>query len=311
MERLGLGRDEAVDDLVEVVGQPRDGRIGVDVAHRHVGHARILADVRADAGHQQRVRAKLVEEVMLGRDAIDAQHVAQRGVQDALVLGLRRDIATGRRREACELRLRQTLVVGLVGERHRDRRQLFEEGRNHVGRQLGAQRLRDLVARQLGVLLERVVGDEFGDIRLGFERRHRRLRDLRQVEQHRLDLVQLDAVAADLHLGVDAAAVFDLAVLVDAAEVAGAIDAARRVVLDVEKIADELLRSEFVAIHVAEREADAGDADLAELAVLHRLVLVRVEDDDRVGRERNADGHRLVGPQFGERRGDGRFGRAV
>ena len=294
MERLRLGRDEAVDDLVEVIGKPRDGRIGVDVAHRHVGHARGLADGRADAGHQQRIRAKLIEEVMLGRDTVDAQHLAQRGVQDALVLGLRRDIATGRRREARELRLRQTLVVGLVGERHRDRRQLFEEGRNHVGRQLGAQRLRNLVARQLGALLEGVVGDEFGDIRLGFERRHRGLRDLRQVEQHRLDLVQLDAVAADLHLGVDAAAVFDLAVLVDTAEVAGAIDAARRIVLDVEEIADELLRREFVAIHVAEREADAGDADLAELAVLHRLVLVRVEDDDRVGRERNADGDRLV-----------------
>ena len=67
-----------------------------------------------------------------------------------------------------------------------------------------------------------------------------------------------------------------------------------RIVLDVEEIADELLHRQFVAIHVAEREADAGDADLAEFAVLHRLVLVRIEDDDRVGRERNADGDRLV-----------------
>ena len=46
-------------------------------------------------------------------------------------------VAGGRRGEARELRLRQPLVVGLVGERHRDRRQLFEEGRHHVGRQLG------------------------------------------------------------------------------------------------------------------------------------------------------------------------------
>ena len=43
----------------------------------------------------------------------------------------------------------------------------------------------------------------------------------------------------------------------------------------------------------------------------HRLVLVRIEDDDRIGRERNADGHRLVRLQLGQRRGDGRFGRAV
>ena len=139
-------------------------------------------------------------------------------------------------------------------------------GRHHVGGQLAAQRLRDLVARQVGALLERVVGDDLDDARLGLEGRDGGLRDLRQVEQHRFDLVQLDAVAADLHLRVDAAAILDLAVLVDAAEVAGAIDAARRIVLDVEEVADELLHREFVAIHVAEREADAGDADLAEFA---------------------------------------------
>ena len=79
--------------------------------------------------------------------------------------------------------------------------------------------------------LQRVIGDELDDARLGLEGRDGGLRDLRQVEQHRFDLVQLDAIAADLHLRVDAAAVFDLAVLVDAAEVAGAIDAARRIVL--------------------------------------------------------------------------------
>src|SRR5262249_34246825 len=125
------------------------------------------------------------------------------------------------------------------------------------------------------------------------------------------NVVELNAIAADLHLGVDASAVFDLAVLVDAAEVAGAVDAAGRIVLDVEKIADELLHREFVAIHVTEREADASNADLAEFAVLHRLVLVRVEDDDRISRERLADGDWLFGTQLGQRRSDGRFGRAV
>ena len=42
-----------------------------------------------------------------------------------------------------------------------------------------------------------------------------------------------------------------------------------------------------------------------------RLVLGGIEDDDRIGRERNADGDRLVRRQFGQRRGDGRLGRAV
>ena len=125
---------------------------------------------------------------------------------------------------------------------------------------------------------------------------------MRQVEQHGLDLVELDTIAADLHLGVDAAAIFDLAVLIDAAEIAGAIDAARRIVLDVEEIGDELLHREFVAIHVTERDADAGNADLAELAVFDGFVLARIEDDDRVRREWNTDGHRSVGLELGQRR---------
>ena len=37
-------------------------------------HARILADDCADARHQQRVGAQIVEEVVLGRNAVDAQH---------------------------------------------------------------------------------------------------------------------------------------------------------------------------------------------------------------------------------------------
>ena len=44
---------------------------------------------------------------------------------------------------------------------------------------------------------------------------------------------------------------------------------------------------------------------------VNRLVLVRIEDDDRVGRERHADGDRLVGTQLGQCRGDGRLGRTV
>ena len=203
------------------------------------------------------------------------------------------------------------LWSALLLKRHRDDRELFEIGRHHVGGQLGAQRLRDLVAGQVGVLLEGVVGHEFDDTRLGLECRDGGLRDLRQIEQHCFDLVQFDAIAANLDLGVDAAAIFDLAVLVDAAEVAGAIDAPRRVVLDLQEIADELLHRQFVAIHVAEREADAGNADLAKFAARDGLVFDRIEDDDRIGRERNADGDRLVRLQLGQGRRNGRFSRAI
>ena len=68
---------------------------------------------------------------------------------------------------------------------------------------------------------------------------------------------------------------------------------------------------EVLAIQIAAGERDAGDADLADLAVRNDLVLVLVEDDDRVGRERHADGHRPVGDQHADRRAYRAFRRSV
>ncbi len=62
-------------------------------------------------------------------------------------------------------------------------------------------------------VLDRVIGDEFRRAGLRLEGRRDRLGDLRDLEQNRLDLGQLDAVAAQLDLRVDAAEIFDLAVL--------------------------------------------------------------------------------------------------
>jgi hypothetical protein len=78
----------------------------------------------------------------------------------------------------------------------------------------------------------------------------RRLRDPRHLQQHRLDLGQLDPVAPDLDLGVDAAVVFDLTVVVDSAQVAGAVDAAARVVVDAEEVRDERPLREVVPVQV-------------------------------------------------------------
>ena len=139
----------------------------------------------------------------------------------------------------------------------------------------------------------------------------RRLPDLRQFQQHRFDFARFDAVAANLDLGIDAAVIFDLAVGVDAAEVAGAVDALGRVVGDAEEVGNELLRRQFVAVPIAGRKPDAGNADLTELARLNRPLLVRIENDDRVGRQGPADGDRLARRQFRQAGGDGGFGRAV
>ena len=94
-------------------------------------------------------------------------------------------------------------------------------------------------------VLDGVVGDQLRRARRRARRSSTRdLRDLGDLEQHRLDLGQLDAIAAQLHLRVDAAEILDLALGGDAAEVAGAIDAARGIVGDGEEVGDELgLRS--------------------------------------------------------------------
>ena len=120
--------------------------------------------------------------------------------------------------------LRSALWLIVIGMR-----QPLEIGRHHVGRQALAQLLGDLAMRRvLRALLDRVVGDELGRARLGLVDVDHGLRDVRHLLEHELDLGQLDAIAAELDLRVDAAEEFDLVVVVDAAEVAGAVDALRR-----------------------------------------------------------------------------------
>src|SRR5262249_57479913 len=132
--------------------------------------------------------------------------------------------------------------------------------------------------------------------------------DVGQVDQHGFDLGELDPVAADLHLGVDAALELDLALLVDPAKITGAINAAGRVVRDIEKIGNEFLLREVVAIEIAGRQRNAGNANLTGTARRDGFILVRIENDDGVGRQRPADGHRLVGVKLDKSHGYSRVG---
>src|SRR4029077_17037694 len=79
--------------------------------------------------------------------------------------------------------------------------------------------------------------------------------------QGRLDLPQLDAEAADLHLVVDAAEELDVAVGEPAGEVAGAVETPSRLLG--ERIGDEALGGEGGAVEVAPRHPGAADVDLA------------------------------------------------
>ncbi len=175
-----------------------------------------------------------------------------------------------------------------------------------------AQRLRDDGRRERRrALLEGIIGHQLDGARLGLVGVDHRLGDLRDLHQHGFDLGQLDAIAADLDLGIDAAMELDLVLVVDAAEVAGAVDALRRVVGDVEEIGNELLLREVRPVEIPGGEPDAGDADLAQRAVVDGAILVLVENDDRIGRQRSADRHRLVRIQLGQRGRDRGLGRAI
>src|SRR6185295_8381276 len=88
-------------------------------------------------------------------------------------------------------------------------------------------------------------------------------------EELRLDLAQLDAMAAQLDLVIDAPEILELAGRAPAPEIAGAIHARPRPVR--ERIGDEPLGGHRVAIEVAAREGVTADPDLPGDAGRHRL----------------------------------------
>ena len=138
----------------------------------------------------------------------------------------------------------------------------------------------------------------------------RGLCDARVAQQRRLDLAELDAVAADLHLAVVAAEEVQRPVGAPARAVAGAVHA--RAGRGGERVGDEALGGEGGAAEVAAREAAAADVQLAGDAGGDELQRVVEHVRARV-RIRHADRHgpRPAGLRVPERGVDGRLGQAV
>ena len=110
-------------------------------------------------------------------------------------------------------------------------------------------------------------------------------------------------MAADLDLVVRPAHVDDLAVAVDATEIARAIDApaAER---------DEPIRGLVRQVEVAQGDSRPTDADLADLPVRNRIP-IGVQQDHGIRRQRPPDGDGPTGQQLAPGRGDRGFGGAV
>lgn len=170
---------------------------------------------------------------------------------------------------------------------------------DHVGRQPAGERRPDL----LGPCRCAVGGDIGGQPRRARVAvcDDRCLVDVRQVAEGVLDLAELDAVAADLHLPVQAALELDGAVLAQVDQVPGPVQARAR--LAAERIGHEALGGEGGAARVPPGEPGAADQQLAVTARGHPAhVLV-----DHVGpyvRDRLTDGHgRAVARAVGRVRG--------
>ena len=91
---------------------------------------------------------------------------------------------------------------------------------------------------------------------LVFPNHRHRLTHRRMALQRCLDLAQLDAVAAQLDLVVDAAKVFDVAILDTARQIAAAVKPGPR--CGAERVGNEALRGELGAVEIAARNTRAA-----------------------------------------------------
>ncbi|KGC53599.1 putative l-ornithine 5-monooxygenase [Burkholderia pseudomallei] len=284
-------------------------------AHRHVAREP-LGDARGHPHRRERMAAQL-EEMIGAPDALDAEHLAPD-------LGERRlELAVGRLVRARDVRgLGQRRAVDLAVRVARQRVEHDDVRGHHVIGQRAAQmrvelgrirapRARARVAREL---------DERGEPRVRALAEHDRHRLAHVVVRGelRLDLAQLDAQAAQLHLVIDAADEVEHAVGAAAHEVARAVQPrARRAV----RIGHEALGGERRAAQVAACEPDAlaAQIQLADHAdgqrIQARVQHVRgARADERA--DRQIRGVRELGGIVARRehpqhRRDHRFGRPI
>ena len=150
-------------------------------------------------------------------------------------------------------------AVDLAARRPRQLGDHLQAGRQHVARQ-AVRRGRDDLARQVDVAGRRRLGDDEADeaVALG---QHHRFAHRRVLAEDRLHLAELDAEAAHLHLMVDAAEKLEAAVGEAPHQVAGAVEAAARMVA--EGVRHPARRGARRPPQVAAREAGTGEHQLA------------------------------------------------
>ena len=280
-----------------------DAGVRIYVSHRNFDFGD-LAQSRNQLSSEQRVPAKVEEEILVDADLIALEHLLPDRCDAVLHLGPR-EHEMAFVTDQWRARLRELLAVDLAADEARHLFQHFEECRHHVWRQFRAQPCKDGTAHQrLRTVPQLDIGHErvtpIGAVQLG-----NRNRDVRLLEQQRIDFRQLDPVAADLDLIVGAPEKFDLTVIVDAGDVARAI-----VTRVVTRLGDVVALGQVGAIEIAARHAYAADVEFA-LRALGQRIEVLVKDMNLVSAQRLANCHGTPGPADERGRVDRRLGRPV
>ncbi len=259
---------------------------------------------RAQARHQlrgqQRVPAES-EEVVRRPDLLAAQQAFPDPGEHLLDRPARR--GEGRGAVARSLvRLGQRAPVQLAVGGQRQRRHDDEGGGDHVGGQPLLQERAESLRRRAGAGADHHVGHQppaTAGRRCSCGRRSllaiddRRRTHRGMAREDCLDLSQLDAEAADLHLPVDAPEELEHAVGAPARQVPGVIEALARIRRHArEGIGTEDRRGQVRAPEIAARQAGAADRQLARQARGHWLRgVVEVEEVEPRSRHRPAERH--------------------
>ena len=269
----------ALGGAVEQCRQVLHDRVGVNPGNWKI-RADFILDPSAEPDGHQRMAADF-EEIVVPADAVALQDLGPQRRQTLLDLALRRLVATagvGRTR-----RRRQRPAVQLAVRRQRQPLQRHIRRRHHVVRQCRRQ------VRPQGFRGDRgagVVADKALLARAILARQDHGVPHPVERGKPGLDLAEFDAEAADLHLVVVAAEIFQRPVRQVAAEVTGPVHPCPR--RRAERIRQEPLRRQLRTVQVAAGKPGPADIQLPGDTDRNRLA-ERVEQVDPQVRDTLAD----------------------
>ena len=204
-----------------------------------------------------------------------------------------------RRHPVPQPRRRQRRALELAARQSRQLSDRFDQRRHHARRKSVAQERTKAVFVHFAVAANDIT-DELLHARHVFAHSARRRTDAVGLHHHRFDLGKFHAESPELHLRVGAAKEFDVALAIEATEVACAIDTRIRFARRRERIRQKPRLRAAGKSHIAARHTDA-DPKLANLAVRDRPQAI-VEEVHAVAGNGASDCDRLSGRHIRIRR---------